>query len=90
MGHLWVGTQNGCIAMMGAKFLRYGAEQGIPDRIIDKLFVGLDGTLWVGAANGVYFERKDDVSPRLSFPSPNVFTHPTGTKHLHRSNQTRW
>ena len=29
----------------GSQFLRYGAEQGIPDRIIDKLFVGLDGTL---------------------------------------------
>lgn len=80
VGYLWVGTQNGLYRYDGSQFQRYGSEQGIPDRIIDKLFVGLDGTLWVGAANGVYFERKDGRFAQVSLPYRlNEFTHPTGT-----------
>jgi diguanylate cyclase (GGDEF)-like protein len=80
VGYLWVGTQNGLYRYDGSQFLRYGVEQGIPDRIIDKLFMGLDGTLWVGAANGVYFERKDGRFAQVKLPDQlNVFTHPTGT-----------
>jgi len=79
-GYLWVGTQNGLYRYDGSQFQRYGADQGIPDRIVDTLFVGLDGTLWVGTAAGVYFERSDGRFAQVKLPVPlNEFTHPTGT-----------
>ncbi len=79
-GYLWVGTQNGLYRYDGSQFQRYGAEQGIPDRIVDTLFVGRDGTLWVGTAAGVYFERTDGRFMPVALPTPlNEFTHPTGT-----------
>jgi diguanylate cyclase (GGDEF)-like protein len=79
-GYLWAGTQNGLYRYDGSQFQRYGSDQGLPDRIVDTLFVGLDGTLWVGTAAGVYFERTDGQFSRVSLPVPlNEFTHPTGT-----------
>ena len=80
VGYLWVGTQNGLYRYDGSQFQRYGAGQGIPDRIIDNIFLGLDGTLWVGTTAGVYFERKDGNFAEVQLPLPlNEFTHPTGT-----------
>lgn len=80
VGYLWVGTQNGLYRYDGSQFQRYGANEGIPDRIIDNIFLGLDGTLWVGTATGVYFERKDGRFSEVELPVPlNEFTHPTGT-----------
>ena len=79
-GYLWVGTQNGLYRYDGSQFQRYGLNQGIPDRIIDNLYLGLDGTLWVGTTAGVYFERKDGQFTAVKLPFPlNEFTHPTGT-----------
>ncbi len=80
VGYLWMGTQNGLYRYDGSQFQRYGANEGIPDRIIDNVFIGLDGTLWVGTAAGVYFERKDGRFSEVQLPYPlNEFTHPTGT-----------
>lgn len=80
VGYLWVGTQNGLYRYDGSQFQRYGADEGIPDRIIDYIFMGLDGTLWVGTTAGVYFERKDGRFSSVQLPIPlNEFTHPTGT-----------
>lgn len=80
VGYLWVGTQNGLYRYDGSQFQRYGADEGIPDRIIDDIFLGLDGTLWVGTTDGVYFERKDGLFSEIQLPVPqNEFTHPTGT-----------
>ncbi|MGC2612877.1 MAG: diguanylate cyclase [Terracidiphilus sp.] len=80
VGYLWMGTQNGLYRYDGSQFQRYGAEEGIPDRIIDNVFIGLDGTLWVGTTAGVYFERKDGRFSEVRLPYPlNEFTHPTGT-----------
>lgn len=80
IGYLWVGTQNGLYRYDGSQFQRYGASEGIPDRIIDNIFLSLDGTLWVGSATGVYFERKDGRFSEVQLPFPlNEFTHPTGT-----------
>ncbi len=80
VGYLWVGTQNGLYRYDGSQFARYGVAEGVPDRIIDDIFVGLDGTLWVGTAAGVYFERKDGRFSTVKLPFPqNEFTHPTGT-----------
>jgi diguanylate cyclase (GGDEF)-like protein len=79
-GYLWVGTQNGLYRYDGSQFQRYGANQGIPDRIIDNLYVSQDGTLWVGTTAGVYFARKDGQFAHLKLPyALNEFTHPTGT-----------
>lgn len=79
-GYLWVGTQNGLYRYDGSQFQRYGAAQGIPQRIIDNLYLGLDGTLWVGTSAGVYFERTDGRFSEVKLPFPlNEFTHPTGT-----------
>jgi len=79
-GYLWAGTQNGLYRYDGSHFQRYGAAEGIPDRIIDKIFVGLDGTLWVGTSAGIYFERRDGTFTAVKIPVPvNEFTHPTGT-----------
>ncbi len=80
VGYLWMGTQNGLYRYDGSQFQRYGAEEGIPDRIIDNVFIGLDGTLWVGTTAGVYFERKDGRFSEVRLPyALNEFTHPTGT-----------
>jgi diguanylate cyclase (GGDEF)-like protein len=79
-GYLWVGTQNGLYRYDGSQFQRYGADAGIPDRIIDTLYIAPDGTLWVGTASGVYFERRDGRFSEAKLPHPlNEFTHPTGT-----------
>jgi diguanylate cyclase (GGDEF)-like protein len=79
-GYLWVGTQNGLYRYDGSQFQRYGASQGISDRIIDNLYVGQDGTLWVGTSAGIYFGRKDGLFAQVKLPFPlNEFTHPTGT-----------
>ena len=80
VGYLWVGTQNGLYRYDGSQFKRYGATEGIPDRIIDDVFVGLDGTIWVGTAAGIYFERRDGNFAAVQLPLPlNQFAHPTGT-----------
>jgi diguanylate cyclase (GGDEF)-like protein len=80
VGYLWVGTQNGLYRYDGSQFQRYGANEGIPDRIIDDIYIGLDGTLWVGTTGGVYFERKNGTFSEIHLPVPqNEFTHPTGT-----------
>ncbi|HET7346788.1 MAG TPA: two-component regulator propeller domain-containing protein, partial [Acidobacteriaceae bacterium] len=79
-GYLWVGTQNGLYRYDGSQFQRFGATQGIPDRIIDNLYMGQDGTLWVGTTTGTYFQRKDGQFAPVKLPvSLNEFTHPTGT-----------
>jgi diguanylate cyclase (GGDEF)-like protein len=80
VGYLWVGTQNGLYRYDGTQFQRYGADEGMPDRIVDRIYLGTDGTLWVGTPSGVYFERKDGSFSQIKLPFPmNEFTHPTGT-----------
>jgi diguanylate cyclase (GGDEF)-like protein len=79
-GYLWVGTQNGLYRYDGSQFQRYGADAGIPDRIIDTLYLGPDGTLWVGTASRVYFERHDGRFSEVKLPFPlNELTHPIET-----------
>ena len=75
----WV-PQNGLYRYDGSQFQRYGAAEGIPDRIIDTVFIGLDGTVWVGTTAGVYFEGKDGKFSAVHLPyALNEFAHPTGT-----------
>jgi diguanylate cyclase (GGDEF)-like protein len=58
-GYLWVGTQNGLYRYDGSQFQRFGAAEGLPERMIQNLYVGPDGTLWVGTTSGIYFEQRD-------------------------------
>ncbi len=58
-GYLWVGTQNGLYRYDGSRFRRYGAAEGLPERMIQNLYVGMDGTLWVASTSSIFFEKKD-------------------------------
>ncbi|MGH9519088.1 MAG: ligand-binding sensor domain-containing protein, partial [Terriglobales bacterium] len=58
-GFLWAGTENGLYRYDGVQFLNFGSAQGLTGHTIQNLFVGPDGTLWVGTSAGIFFERKD-------------------------------
>ena len=58
-GYLWVGTQNGLYRYDGTQYQSFGPAQGLPERMIQNLYVGVDGTLWVATTTGIYFEQRD-------------------------------
>jgi diguanylate cyclase (GGDEF)-like protein len=58
-GYLWVGTQNGLYRYDGTQFQGFGVAQGLPQRMIENLYVGVDGTLWVATTTGIFYERRD-------------------------------
>jgi diguanylate cyclase (GGDEF)-like protein len=69
-GYLWVGTQNGLYRYDGTKFQSFGVAQGVPERMIQNLYVGPDGTLWVATTTGVYFEQRDGHFAEIKSPIP--------------------
>ncbi len=69
-GYLWVGTQNGLYRYDGSGFQRYGAAEGLPERTIQNLFVGADGTLWVATTSSIFFEQKDGKFAEVKPPAP--------------------
>ncbi|WP_374430421.1 diguanylate cyclase domain-containing protein [Ideonella dechloratans] len=69
-GFLWVGTQQGLVRWDGYRLRTYSADlnapHGLPDGFIQSLWVGGDGTLWVGtASHGLvrYRAATDDFQP---------------------------
>lgn len=79
-GYLWVGTENGLYRYDGTQFKRYGVADGVQARTIQNLFVGPDGTLWVGTTSSVYFERQDGGFSEVRPPAPvNEFSQRIGT-----------
>lgn len=68
-GYLWVGTQNGLYRYDGVQFQSFGPAQGLPERMIQNLYVGADGTLWAATTTGVYFERKDGTFAEVHPPT---------------------
>ena len=58
-GYLWVGTQNGLYRYDGSQFQRYGASEGLPERMIQNLYVGVDGTLWVATTTQHFLRAKN-------------------------------
>jgi diguanylate cyclase (GGDEF)-like protein len=69
-GYLWVGTQNGAYRYDGDQFKRFGTDAGLPERTINSLYIGLDGTLWVATSTGVYFKRSDETFSMIKPPAP--------------------
>ncbi len=69
-GYLWVGTQNGLYRYDGTKFQSYGVAQGLPERMIQSLYVGPDGTLWVATTTGIYFEQRNGHFAEVKSPAP--------------------
>ncbi len=55
-GYLWVGTQNGLYRYDGTQFQEFGPAQGVPERMVQALYVDVGGTLWVATTTGIYFE----------------------------------
>jgi signal transduction histidine kinase/ligand-binding sensor domain-containing protein/AmiR/NasT family two-component response regulator len=58
-GFLWVGTGNGLFRYDGARFQRFGLEDGLPSRSIRCLHESSDGTLWVATGAGLARLRRD-------------------------------
>ncbi len=69
-GYLWVGTENGLYRYDGRSFKQFGAADGLHGHVIQSLFAGPDGTLFVGTTAGIYFERKDGSFGQVHPPAP--------------------
>ncbi len=69
-GYLWVGTQNGLYRYDGRDFKEFGATEGLNGHIIQSLFDGPDGTLFVGTTTGIYFQRHDGQFSQIHPPAP--------------------
>ena len=53
VGFLWVGTGNGLFRYDGARFQRFGIEDGLPSTSIRSLLESPDGTFWVTTGAGL-------------------------------------
>ena len=61
-GFLWVGTNTGGIARLGASgFQPFGANQGLKARFVSGLVEDLDGHIWVGSEEGISEVQGDTV-----------------------------
>jgi diguanylate cyclase (GGDEF)-like protein len=69
-GYLWVGTQNGLYRYDGRDFKEFGAADGLTGHVIQSLFDGPDGTLFVGTTTGIYFKRQDGRFSQIHPPAP--------------------
>ena len=79
-GYLWVGTQNGLYRYDGTEFQSFGVAQGLPERMVENLYVGADGTLWVATTTGIYYERRDGHFTEVRTPAnSNQFLQRAGT-----------
>ena len=58
-GFLWVGSGNGLYRYDGARFQRFGLEEGLPSPSIRGLEEAPDGTLWVTTGRGVARRRNN-------------------------------
>jgi ligand-binding sensor domain-containing protein len=56
-GFLWVGSGDGLFRYDGARFQRFGTEDGLPSSSIRSLLEAADGTLWVLTGRGLARRR---------------------------------
>jgi len=69
-GYLWIGTQNGLYRYDGREFREFGAAEGLSGHVVQSLFDGPDGTLFVGTTTGIYFRRHDGGFSQIHPPAP--------------------
>jgi len=69
-GYMWVGTENGLYRYDGREFRQFGAADGLRGHIIQSLFAGPDGTLFVGTTTGIFYERPNGQFGQLHPPAP--------------------
>lgn len=69
-GYLWVGTENGLYRYDGSAFRQFGAVDGLQGHIIQSLFAGPDGTLFVGTTTGIFFETQTGRFAQIHPPAP--------------------
>ena len=58
-GFLWVGTGNGLFRYDGARFQRFGLEEGLPNSSIRSLHESAAGVLWVATGGGLARLRRN-------------------------------
>ncbi len=77
---LWVGTENGLYRYDGNRIRKFGAADGLNARTIQSLFLGPDGTLFVGTTSGIYFRLRSGRFSEIAAPAPlNHFFQRIGT-----------
>ena len=69
-GYLWVGTENGLYRYDGREFRQFGPADGLRGHIIQSLFAGPDGTLFVGTTTGIYFQQPAGQFSQVHPPAP--------------------
>ena len=62
-GFLWIATSNGLFRYDGARFQRYGTEDGLPSVQIRNLHESAEGTLWVTTGRGLARLRNKIFEP---------------------------
>ena len=69
-GYMWVGTENGLYRYDGRVFRQFGAADGLRGHIIQSLYAGPDGTLFVGTTTGIFYQRPDGQFGQIHPPAP--------------------
>ena len=52
-GSLWIGTHAGLSRLHQGRFTRYGASEGLPDKVVNKLAIDHRGRLWAAGERGL-------------------------------------
>src|SRR5262249_13317841 len=52
-GNLWAGTNNGLNCYKDGKFIYYGSDAGLANKIIYALYEDSEGRLWIGTNRGL-------------------------------------
>jgi diguanylate cyclase (GGDEF)-like protein len=69
-GFLWVATENGLFRLLGSHFERFGAEQGLPDRDVTRIYADPQGRVWAGTEENLYRWDGNRFSPVAGKPLP--------------------